>query len=508
MSRLDELTHDFAYEIVEDVQGRPLRVGGEMQLADQPNLNRRKYPESLWRRVLESGKTKSRLSERRMIGLLDHPGDGKSKLAWPGPSHVMTNLEMRESKRFPGVKAVYGVYECLPTPSGKVLEALLRSRVGVQVSSRGDGDLEESGDGTSTVIPESYDLDTFDVVIDPSVNTDVRVLEANQSAPPGVKFVKEDKCSCEVPQGKTSEAIVKAIHGIVESGNYDESCRKYYTQVLEHEVDQYHLNRHLGSEAYLMADEALSTLRKEDREVTTVKQTETPLAEAQASTTIEQLRAENARITSELAGANKKLEAATKTVEALLVQSRNFKMQFEHNLSKLKALGPVQELYDQSKLVIVDLREAVKQLEHESELRMAAEQLLGAMLTRVDEAKRRAYIERLLVHEDVKVRENLRPVLYRCESKRAVNESFKAYKHSITEGRRSRGLPPVNENARRRMARISPTSPIMETRGTVHTGEVRDGKGRNENGDQPRLAGQTLDEQVNFTKRVMKASRS
>ena len=62
--RLVEQVKDYSYTIEEDVQGRPLRVGGEMQLADTPNLNRRRYPLALWNRVLESSKLKSHMEYR------------------------------------------------------------------------------------------------------------------------------------------------------------------------------------------------------------------------------------------------------------------------------------------------------------------------------------------------------------------------------------------------------------------------------------------------------------
>lgn len=482
---------DFTYEIVEDVAGRPLRVGGEMQLADKPNLNRRKYPESLWDRVLGAGKTQSRLKERRMLGLLDHPVDGKTKLEWPGPSHVMTHLEKRPSTRFPGTQAIYGVYECLPTPSGKVLEALLRSRIGIQVSSRGDGDLEEGIDGYSTVIPESYDLDTFDVVIDPSVNTDVRVIES-----------KQDDCSCKLPQGKTTEAIVRAIHKIVEDEGrkLDRSCCSYYKQVLESALPS------LGdSEAFLFADQALSNLN-EYLEVTPVKKTdEQPVTEAQTSgNELQRLQAENARLRSELEEATKNQQAGVKTVEALIVQSRNYKMQYDHMNGQYASIKEKAELYDAAKTVIKDLRETVKELQGESEARMATEQFLAALLTKIDGAKRHAYAERLLANEPKSTRESLRPLLYRCGSKREVNEQLLAHKRAIGDRRNSRTLPPVNESGRR-TAKISPASQLMETRGRVETGRVVERNGTN---NEVRLGGQPLSEQVAFAKKVIKSSRS
>lgn len=497
--RLVEQVKDYSYTIEEDVQGRPLRVGGEMQLADTPNLNRRRYPLALWNRVLESSKLKSRLAERRVVGHLDHPADGKTKLEWPGPSHVMTSMELRDSKRFPGTKAVYGIYECLPTPSGKVLEALLRSKIGIQVSSRGDGDLEESQDGVSTVIPESYEFETFDVVLDPSVSTDVRVMENRQAVPgvPGATTVKES-CSCQLPKGATTEDIVKAIHGIVESGNLDRDCAAQYKKVLESALPN------LDSDSYLMADEALSNLR-ESLEGKPVMDKPTIVAEAQTSGTTELARMTEAHATAsrELTESNKQLNAAKALIDSLVVQSRGHKMRADFYEAKHKELAPVATRYESAKQVITKLREAVIGLQNEGKLRVAAEQLLGALLTKIDEAKKVTYVDRLLAKESVEVRGKLRPVLLNLESKSAVNRHLLAFKGALNDSRQARGLPPVNESGRR-TARVVPHSPLMESRGRVVDGRVAD-EGKNKSG--VKIAGQGLEEQVEFSRRVLKASR-
>src|ERR1700758_4791868 len=110
--RLIERNLDFRYELIE-AEGRPLRVGGECQLADVKNANGRVYPLPLWQRGMESGKIKSRLGERKMLGELDHPESGKTALS--RVSHLMTKLELVPSKFHEGKTAVYGEYEVLPT---------------------------------------------------------------------------------------------------------------------------------------------------------------------------------------------------------------------------------------------------------------------------------------------------------------------------------------------------------------------------------------------------------
>ena len=227
------------------------------------------------------------------------------------------------------------------------------------------------------------------------------------------------------------------------------------------------------------------------------------IAEAQTSTVMEQLRQENERLRAELGESKRKHEAGVKTVEALLVQSRNWRMQAEHSIGKLKKLESVVKMYESAKAVIKDLKAAVESLEKDGEKLIATENLLAALVHRINESKRRAYSERLLANESVKTRNALRPLLQRCGSRREVNETLIAHKKAISEARSSRGLPPINESGKR-VGRLTESSPIMDDKGKLHTGKVAD---RKNEGNEVRVGGQPLSEQVSFTKKLVKSSR-
>lgn len=471
--RLIESHIDCNFEIVEDTHGKPLRVGGEMQLSDRKNANGRIYSEALWRRVMESSKTTSRLKERRMVGELDHPASGKTSVE--RISHVMTNLELRESKRFPGVVAVYGVYECIPTPNGKILETLHRHKIGVAVSSRGDGDLEDRG-GESYVIPESYELDTFDAVMDPSVNVQVGVLESVMNPLPKIP-------------GIAVENLIKAIFGIVESGNFDREAAAYYKTILENVHPD-------GSEAYLMAQEALTELTNH-LEVTKVMKTNAGPTESSTASGLneQQVQAivtENTELKNKLATAEAKAQAGQRLVQEFIITARGQKMQLEAANNELKDLRPLRTRYESAKSVIAKMRESILGLQHEGKLRIAAERLLGALLQKIDESKRTAYVDRMLQNEDVEVRKQMRPVLIECENKSAVNKMLKTFKGVLRESRTDRDLPPrLNES---RGKNIPQESPLLES---------------NDNSREPSTKAPTkqLQEQVDFTKRLLRASR-
>ena len=136
--------------------------------------------------------------------------------------------------------------------------------------------------------------------------------------------------------------------------------------------------------------------------------------------------------------------------ETLLKDSREFKI--------------MKPRYESAKDVIRKLREQVIHLQGEGRLRIAAERLLGALLKKIDESKRSAYVEKMLTasKQTLEARQSLRPILMECDSISAVNRLIKVFKSSVTERATSRGLPPVTENGRR-ANRIPESSPLLES---------------------------------------------
>lgn len=159
-----------AFEIIEEKQGKygPIMiVEGEFAFADRATANKRKYP----RKVLEAQikRLNKALSERRVLGELDHPEDSRTKLQ--RVSHVLTALRLEDNGR------VIGRSEVLDTERGRTLQSLLKAKCKVGVSSRGFGSTIPNDQGEE-VVQEDYSLQTFDFVADP----------ADQDAYPDVVF--------------------------------------------------------------------------------------------------------------------------------------------------------------------------------------------------------------------------------------------------------------------------------------------------------------------------------
>jgi len=134
--------------LVEDKYGGPTVLEGVLQRSDVKNANGRIYPRSLWERTLAEGSpVMKKVQERGMMGHLEHPKDGVTKLS--EVSHLVTSLKLKENGD------VVGRIE--PTgPCGKDLQSLIDGKVRIGISSRGSGTV-----GAGGRVNEDYRLETF-----------------------------------------------------------------------------------------------------------------------------------------------------------------------------------------------------------------------------------------------------------------------------------------------------------------------------------------------------------
>jgi hypothetical protein len=134
-----------------------IKLRGLFTEADAKNGNGRRYPKKLIEREVK--KLSKVVSERRLLGELDHPSDEVVHLA--NASHLVTDLQMDGSR-------VIGEIEILSTPAGKVLEELVKSGVKVGVSSRGVGTLTHVVDEDVYEVNDNLNMITWDMVSEPS----------------------------------------------------------------------------------------------------------------------------------------------------------------------------------------------------------------------------------------------------------------------------------------------------------------------------------------------------
>jgi len=143
--------------LTEGTKTGPMKVRGLFQEANSKNGNKRVYAQPLLEREIK--KLQGPLKERRLIGELDHPSNEVVHLT--NASHVITGLHMEGNK-------VIGEAEILNTPSGKVLQELLKAGVKIGISSRAVGGLTYNSQNECYDVNENLRLITWDMVSEPS----------------------------------------------------------------------------------------------------------------------------------------------------------------------------------------------------------------------------------------------------------------------------------------------------------------------------------------------------
>ena len=144
---------------------------GILQKANTKNGNGRVYPFEVLKREIEN--YQKLIKENRSIGELDHPDDSVINLK--NASHIVTETWWDGD-------TVLGKIKLLQTPSGKILESLVKSGVKLGISSRGLGSVREHQG--STMVEDDFQLICFDFVSEPSTPNafmDVRLREGLKS---------------------------------------------------------------------------------------------------------------------------------------------------------------------------------------------------------------------------------------------------------------------------------------------------------------------------------------
>ena len=140
-------------------ENRPLVVKGVIQRVEAKNQNGRVYPKEILEREINKY-IEGPVREKRALGELDHPESSVINLQ--NVSHNVTKIKMIGDD-------VYGEVEILPTPAGKILQALFASGITIGISSRGMGSVQEGLNGTVEV-QDDFELLCFDFVSTPSTH--------------------------------------------------------------------------------------------------------------------------------------------------------------------------------------------------------------------------------------------------------------------------------------------------------------------------------------------------
>tara|TARA_B100000900_G_scaffold87147_2_gene70776 strand:- start:2483 stop:3118 length:636 start_codon:yes stop_codon:yes gene_type:complete len=149
----EHLTFDQARVVTEASQdGKSLYMEGIFVQGEKRNQNQRVYP------VNEISKAVKNIQQRieegiSVLGEADHPDDLQVNL--DRVSHMIEKMWMNGQDG-------YGRLKLLPTPMGNICKTLIENGVKLGVSSRGSGNVNESGKVSD------FEIQTVDIVANPS----------------------------------------------------------------------------------------------------------------------------------------------------------------------------------------------------------------------------------------------------------------------------------------------------------------------------------------------------
>lgn len=139
-------------QISESKDGKDLFMAGLFIQGDVKNQNGRVYPKDEIAKAVESVRTRLTKGET-VMGELDHPEELQINL--DRVSHIITDMHVDDANGL-------GKLKIIETPMGNIARALLKAGAKLGVSSRGSGNVSESGNVSD------FDIVTVDIVAQPS----------------------------------------------------------------------------------------------------------------------------------------------------------------------------------------------------------------------------------------------------------------------------------------------------------------------------------------------------
>lgn len=412
-------------------------VGGVGQRSDEKNANGRIYSRALWERILPT--VQERIKCREMVGELDHPqGEGSAKQI----SHLMTEARLEPSGD------VYVEYEVLDTPQGRILDSLLRADVKIGISSRGEGELVNRS-GQDYVDEESYVLDTFDNVINPSTRGAYPALiaqrEEREKNTAALLATMESMCTPDTPP-----KVLSGVQRIVESiETEDHQDRKHQLLTSIHEAitppAKGEDEPNSVQESKDMDKELLEKLKTDTSVLTMVES----MAKEQASKIVgkyrERLEARTTQVadlTDRVNAANKKVAAANKVCEALQTKVQTGQTQKVSESKLQAAYNVIHERYQVACRIIEEQLPIIAEHGTLQERHEAACHIIEGDYQIFKEAEIKSFVEAKL--EGNPAAEQIAEM---CEGVQSVQEAEKIIDNA-TKLAESASKPPTRRNRR------------------------------------------------------------
>ena len=134
-------------------------------IADTKNATRngRRYTEELWEQTFSDPIMKEKIENRCLFGELGHPTD-RQEVDMEKIAICLSEVPKKGSDG-----KLYGVFDILATPCGKILKTLCDYGCKIGVSSRGSGDTYTDSYGEEIVDKDTFECECWDAVLLPAV---------------------------------------------------------------------------------------------------------------------------------------------------------------------------------------------------------------------------------------------------------------------------------------------------------------------------------------------------
>lgn len=191
-------------------------------IADFKNATRngRRYTEELWDKAFKNPIMMEKFENRCLFGELGHPVDRQEV------DMEKVCICMAEPPKKGNDGKLYGVFDILNTPNGRILKTFCDYGTRIGVSSRGSGDTFEDMNGEETVEADTYDLECWDAVLLPAVKA-ARPAYVTESLDTSKKTLRRAlqealDCSSEDEQKIMKETLDSLEVDYSEENNLDE----------------------------------------------------------------------------------------------------------------------------------------------------------------------------------------------------------------------------------------------------------------------------------------------
>ena len=200
------LNNDLEYQklSLEEQQSRGIlgRLKGVIADFKNPTRNGRKYTEQLWEKTFNDPIMQEKINNKCLFGELGHPADRSEvdmeKIA----------ICLAETPKKGNDGKLYGVFDILATPCGKILKTLCDYGCNIGVSSRGNGDTFTDYDGQETVDADTFECECWDAVLLPAVK-EARLKLVTESLTKTNKTLKTALCEALESANNEDKQIMK-----------------------------------------------------------------------------------------------------------------------------------------------------------------------------------------------------------------------------------------------------------------------------------------------------------